>query len=872
MKKGTLITIALLVLGGGALTYHYDPSLFSGVVKPSAKEKTARKAGSSTASAQAGKKKAKEKGKSTTKSRKAHGAKTAKTYTDAELAQMLQETGWNDSIALEGRLAADILKALPSADKAAVESFLSEPANRLKLAQWAFVHCENTVDDTLRENRLTPLRSSLTQRRENLATLNSQLKMARGNDREFITRRIEEEQAAIAALEAELRSPRSMKQTLAAMPAAAALLRDIMRDSEWLEQILYSGECANPGRMLAILHGISQEAPNLAEEAMPRAIATATALEWAKHDWDFNIASPRAMFFIENDKDNRFHSGFRTLPFWQLRLLSGCKGNDENGSVESLQWALDNVHLPSDQYAGSCWQAQYLLENLFGDSVHGADYYGAYDGVYKKGVTGRNGLRRTFEVGGVCGSLSHFGACSALANGVPALPMGEPEHCAYVVLVNGKWTPAYSLSWQRGLHWEVWKHVNTFSSLHVGSELYDTLGKNKETALSNACNSLGKLYASQGDKDKALAMHRAATELQPANYPAWRDYAAFLRESSPGDAKAWSTMNASLCSGLAPRYPEVAAGLLRAHVYPHLLELSSKERASICAAFWKAVDGLGPDRWDIESMCTAQFNLLGGAGGDASAQPDASLANKVYSMVLQRTISKPAYAPVILSWGNNLAASLGEDVQKSFLQTTLKALSNSGDGAMDVADRDRMLGQALRGAANMHDRSSFQSIGKLLSDKYQKPQEKLPEWEPFPGKLVSQGGLLRINSTSQYDDPAAHWGILEPTVGGRFHTDKVTDGYAVVELPKTAFITGVVTIAPGGNLERLANMKVQYSESGRDDDWHDAGAMPAPTSQRINRLDLQAKNPRARFIRILRPGGPEYFHLFGIFVYGKPAA
>ncbi len=503
--------------------------------------------------------------------------------------------------------------------------------------------------------------------------------------------------------------------------------------------------------------------------------------------------------------------------------------------------------------------------------MHGAEYYGAYDGVYKKEITGRNALRRTFEVGGVCGSLSHFGACSALANGVPALPMGEPEHCAYVVLVNGKWTPAYSLSWQRGLHWEVWKHVNTFSSLHVASELYDAHGKSETSALSNAYTSLARLFAAQGDKEKALACHRSAVELQPCNYPAWRDYASFVQKFMPDSAEAWGQLNEAVCTGLAPRYPEIAAGLLRMHVYPQLQNLPTRERAAVCAAFWKAVEGLGPDRWDIEGLCTAQFNLLRGKAENAAA-PDADMANKVYSMILQRTIGKPAYAPVILSWGNNLAASMGEETQKSFLQATLKALSTTGAGTMDSSDRDRMLGQALLGAANMHDRSSFQAIGKLLSEKYHKPQQKLPNWEPLPGKLVSQGGLLRISSTSQYDDPAAHWGILEPTVGGRFHTDKNTDAYAVVELPKMAYISGVVTIAPDGNLERLGNMKVQYSESGRDDDWHDAGAMLSPTSQRVNRLELQGTQPRARFIRILRPGGPEYFHLNGIFVYGKPAA
>ncbi len=113
--------------------------------------------------------------------------------------------------------------------------------------------------------------------------------------------------------------------------------------------------------------------------------------------------------------------------------------------------------------------------------------------------------------------------------------------------------------------------------------------------------------------------------------------------------------------------------------------------------------------------------------------------------------------------------------------------------------------------------------------------------------------------------------MLEPT-GGRFHTGGDTDAYGAVELPKMSYITGVVTIAPGSNMWRLKNMKVQYSETGKDDDWHDAGAMPKPVGQRVNRLDLQNTKPRARFIRIVRPGGPELFHLNAILVYGQPAS
>ncbi len=775
---------------------------------------------------------------------------------------------WEDAAQLEKRLATSIRQNLKGIDKASIQAFLAVPENRLMLAQWQLVRTENSSDTSRLAQAQENLRRDIARIQQELAPLKEMLPAARGSERDVLQQRMARQEAELRTREVELNSPHSMKEALAS-PEAVKLFRALVNDVDWLEQLLYTGESAAPGRAVAILAALAAKDPSILQGGMPRAIATATAVEWAKYNWSFAPALERARFYMENDRDNRFNAGFRKLPFWQLRIVCGCKGDNQNGSVESLRWALDNVHLPADQYPGSCWQASYLLDNLFGDSVHGAHYYAVYDDVY-----GSNAVQRTREVGGVCGSLSHFGAFSALANGVPALTAGEPGHCAYIVLVNGRWTPAYSLTWQRGLHWQVWKGVHLFSSLHMATELYGD-EQREATQLSNACRSLGNMFATEGKGSLARNCLRASVKTQPLNYPAWRDYAAVVQAQSAGGSKSWETFNADVCRLLVPRYPEMAAELLKAHAYPHMkTALSNKQLAPAFSAFWQAVGTMGPDRWPIEALCNTQLDIIKSRLSKPGPEQAANAANNLYSLILRRTASKPAYATAILAWGNGIAAGMDAKTQKAFLHSTLSALSKSGkDGAggEDASARDRMLGQALLGAAKMRDRNSFQAIGQLLSGNYRQPQAKLPEWEPFPGKLVSRGGLLQTSSTCGHDDPAAHWGVLEPT-GGRFHTKDEKDAWAVVQLPKLAVLTGVVTIAPHGNLWRLSDMKVQYSESGRDNDWHDAGAMPAPTQQRINRLDLQESKPRARFIRILRPGGPQFFHLNAIFVYGIPAS
>ncbi len=709
---------------------------------------------------------------------------------------------WADCAALEKRLSAEIIGKLKGIDSASIQAFIGKPANRLLLAQWHLAHRE----------------------------------VGAGNN--------------------------AFKQLLdSGDPATAELVRALTNNLDWMEKAVYSGECIRPGRALAIMDGIRKDEKlgmktKFLYDKVLLDVATATALEWARSDWNYDQGIARARFYMLNHKDKRFHKCFKDLPFWMYRVICGCKGNNANGSVQSLEWALDNVHLPDNQYPDACWYANYLSDNLFGDSIHGPYYYSPYDDVY-----GANAVKRSLDVGGVCGSLSHFGAFAALGNGIPAMAAGEPGHCAYIVWQNNRWTPAYSLSWERGLHWSPWNGNDKFSSLHMATDFYAPAAAKKAT-LSNACRTLADVYACAKKMDKACNCYRAAVKVQPLNYLAWVDYINFLYSHKAGDAAAWKTAYKELSKGLAPVYPEMAAQLLhRLHGGFFKACPTAADRLECFREFWKSVKGMGPDRWAVEQLCNAQADSLKGGAGDGN---ESSL--KFYTMAIAQVADDAAYAPVILAWGNNAAAKMDEKMQHKFLKATLAGLSK-GSG-MDEGSRDKILNQAILGAEKMRDRSSFQAIGKLLPDKYRK--NRLPKVEPFPGKLVSQGGMLYASSTCQHDWPAEHWGVLELT-GGRFHTNADKDAWVVVELPKMADITGVVTICQS-NRWRLTNMKVQYSQTGKDDDWHDAGAMPHPTDWETNRLDLTKSKPRARFIRILRPGGPECFHLNGIFVYGTPAS
>lgn len=831
MSKGTLTAIALLLAGAVGATYLVKPELFGASQSESQAVTDAKAAAPSKKKAK--KKKAKKKGSA---------------FDGLEL---VSSSDWADATAKRDALTAAISELMGSAPKLAdAQSFVQDKKNRMLLAQWIIAQAEvesaaeNVKKSEEREANYKKLREQLD---KELAAIPEGMKPS-GK----VAWNLKQLESKVERAQNEHSGAYTMAEAMVS-PKAATMMEKIADDAVWLEQFAFSGECVRPGMALSILVKIAENNADFFDNRMVRDIATATALEYAKSGWNIEDAVERAEFYIKNYKAQRLNTVFDDLPMWQRRIVCGCKGDNAYGSVASLEWSLENVHLPADQYPGSCWRCAYRLNNIYGDSIHGPLYYAPWEAAYPD-----NRTALTYYVGGVCGSLSHFGAFSALANGVPALTAGEPGHCAYIVLVDKKWTPAYSLSWERGLHWQVFRNVHSYSSLHAATELYSSDAK-KDTLLSNAMRVFGNVCAAQGKKDKASDCFNTAVKTQPRNFMAWREWWTLLADG--GSADQWQEFNDSLCKKLVPIYPEMAYEVMQRGALEGMAKGMSKKQLRKCALdFWRACDEMGPDRWHIERLADAQLKQL----GISDKTPDELCS--FYSDVLTSTSSSTKYMSVMLGWGNSLSSKLKDANRAKFMDAMVKGIQR-GKG-MSAEDKDKLLAPALLAAEQSRDMNTFQAIGKMLSDKYKKPAQALPKHEPFPGKLASTGGLVWASSTSNWDNPCAHWGLLE-SCGGAFHTAKDTDAYLTVQLPRQVNVTGVVVITPDGNRQRMNNMKIQVSEDGEN--WTDVHQF-GPCKERVMRADLGGKLPLAKYVRILRPGGPDFFHLNAVYVYGNQAA
>lgn len=777
--------------------------------------------------------------------------------------QLTSSKDWRNPEELRDLLGKKIQARLSGTDEAAVQDFLKSPANRLLLANWHLANAE-VQSAAACENYTKELNKKLESRRKELEAKEKELPELGGESaRESALYRIARLKGEIAELEAELKQPVRMADVVK-RPRASRLINLIANDLEWIGNVVYTGECIMPGRMLNMLANMMERYTRmLPHDKLPREIATATALEFARSGWTVDAACKRAEYFVRNWRQDRLHPQFDTLPFLLRRVVCGWKGDHSSGTPESFEWALYNVNLPDERYTGCCWRCGYVLHNVYGDSIHGPAYAGAFEGLY----IGQH-HKFTQEVGGVCGSLSHFGASAACAHGVPGLTMGEPGHCAYVVWVDGKWVPAYSVSWQRGVHWRPWMDNNSYSSLHLATELLSPEQK-KATRLSNAYRALARMAELKGDAEGAAQAYLKAEAAQPLNYEAYREHAELLKGKFAKAPQAWQQLNTSLCTNLVPRYPECASTLARLHIYDPMAQsgLSLDEQEAAFAAFWSRIDARGPERWKIQELAEKQIALLNKARKNANTENTC----KVFQSLITNTIAREHYGSYALECGNNLLNHLDEAGKIRMLTIMTEAIT-AGEG-MSPEARTKALANAVLTTEAMRDTSAFQAVSKMIQGDAAHMNRPIGNFEAFPGKLVSEGGMIFASSTSNWDWPATHANVLT-RLGGQIHTNRDKDPWVTVKLPKFATISGVVIAAHSNNAnwKRLNDLQIQVSETGKDDDWHNVGQPTGKCTQRLIRIDLTAEQPKALYVRVIRPGTQGVFHLDGLYVYGTPAA
>lgn len=633
---------------------------------------------------------------------------------------------------------------------------------------------------------------------------------------------------------------------LASQSEGKRFVSELMASPGLLGDLMFSGPLPDdPGKMLHVLHDLWKSDRASLGDPRDRGTAVAVALTFGQKSWPAEHAASRYQYFRDSRRIGRLHPQFDQLLAWEKRYLASAGGNGSwNGpggwDDASLAWLRDHVKLPVKDYTGACWQAPYRLDNLFGDSIHGSMYYAPFGHMVH--------ARRVREVGGVCGSLSHYGANAARADGIPAITMGEPGHCAYAVRVaRGEWVPAYSLSWQRGLHTSLWGR--TWTQLVLQEK---ALGDKEAHDISTAHLYQARSLA-QTDPELAETAYRLALESQPVHQPAWIEAVRFLRDSRKPDATAWQAVQSGLLNALAD-FPEAAWEVI-AEIQPNALALLPDEaRIPFLLEFHKAIAPReGPVMWNYEGALKAQAAAL---GGDSTRQLE--FFEKVLGI---QAGSKSWFAPTI-AWGQETFGK-NPETSPAFFASLGRVFASDAAGANQDGLRAALRPAVIAAAANKNV-EAFQALGRAGA--ILRKSEPL-KTEPFPGDLLSSGGLLTTSTTSGWDHPENHWGVLEAT-GGGFHTDRQARPWAIARLGKLGDLSGIVIhdTSWGHNATRQLPLKVSVSADGIA--WQEV--FRTDQHQPMWRIPLAGKATRVQYVKVERDDDRgEFFHLNAIHAYGR---
>ena len=217
---------------------------------------------------------------------------------------------------------------------------------------------------------------------------------------------------------------------------------------------------------------------------------------------------------------------FEKAAVWELRFVVNSWARNED-----MAWvlsAMDQKNKSQEKIGEACWMVPYRLENSKGVSVqNGAEYYD------HKPMT----MQLMHEVGGVCGAISRFGTAAAQAYGVPAMPVGQPGHCAFL----WKHEPQ---AWRTGNDISGWAGSTEHGGIYIhwgnrGSYvlLMEEVYQEPEKFLASERATWAATLAGP----HTLPLLQTAVKLQPLNAGAWQTLTKSMESAKDVPLASWQS-------------------------------------------------------------------------------------------------------------------------------------------------------------------------------------------------------------------------------------------------------------------------------------------------------------------------------------------
>lgn len=620
-----------------------------------------------------------------------------------------------------------------------------------------------------------------------------------------------------------------------AKPDGAAFLRTFFANTHWMEEYLGTGWELKPGQggldVLRRLHALDSGVAARKRHALMAAIAvTYSATSYADNltrmaDSPSFKSTPEARYklYREAQEAGFLHRMFNGLRSWELCFVVSSNCDDE-----ALLWMLRNINVPLQRYTDACWAVRYQGVNAFGESVQGPLFY----------VPGRarmNWAESVIKQGGVCGSLSHFGAVAARAHGIPAYTCGQPGHCAYAVRhARGQWVGGFGGP-DGGPHFSPWgwnyAHILALEDAFASDAKADRAKRHLWQA------------SVPGTPERARTALTLATSATPAFIPAWKARIELLRKDPSMNAAAWERLYGELAQSFGRNNRPLSEAI--AGFEDKLIEGKDADAKLTFALRVQADVGRGLESWSWE-MDDDLFARHAKWFNDTDRL-------RFYVQALCLHASSRHFFGKLADWGaknlGNLADGTPRFTQALAEVVRIKASSLGGDALKDLTKMAILSAEQARSQAAFDAAcdaaKGFASHGEARGNL------------SGSGRLVSGQGLLWLSTTSGWDHPWSHRGVMDGS-GGQFHTEREAKPSATIQLREAVTLASITIEKTRGNEHRLRKARLETSTDGAT--WFEVAS--TDNCPDIWKVDLSGQSKKARWVRIVSDAGDgDYLHL-----------
>ena len=640
---------------------------------------------------------------------------------------------------------------------------------------------------------------------------------------------------------------------LASKPDGGKFLEVFLNDRKWMNKVLASGPIPSTARTLYYLYYIWHLDKDCLKPIYQN-LATATALEQAELDYKGEPNTYNMMLCFKKYKDAHknllLHSSFDKLQTWEMRfvVLTSFRGWS-NDYAMAHDFILNDRHYQTFKYPGACWSCAYRGYNSMGDSVQGWRYYVPWTYKYSWPEAAR-------KVGGVCGSLSTYGASSAQVHGIPAMTAGQPGHCAHIIRHGKNWQVAYGVTWPTYPHNAFWGW--TFAYLPL---MEDAFKDSNKVLKAKQYTWQAHLYDNINQKPKALKAYQLALKENPLNYGIWLEYGNWLTSQPSVSHKQWLSFADSATRALV-QHQEPAWHFIQKFIGKTTAGMSRSDKMAFflkCHRILTVQKVKSFSAYPFDVILNSQAKLLGNKN---------DVLIKYFQQLIQ-IHNQGDYFNRLMSWGSQRFSK--DKKYSSRLSQIIVNVLKKNAGKMGPGGLSREIGKYILSAENNEDAQSYKIYNDLAKQliKSKKPIKKSKmEFKRFPGVLLSRNGMLKLSSTSRWDTPLLHHALISDEYkGGNFHTNKEGTPSITVLLPGKCKISGIVIKNVESNTHRQIPLLVSVSTDGKK--WKKL--YKSSKNKKIWLIDLKNKNIEAKYVKVEadHTKNADYFHLRNILIYGK---